>query len=148
MVKFIREISCGDEYFDDAPTHARIEIDEQLLKRIKLFQKVVKKLKANTVTEYGYRPDFLIEIDEGVFKNYSETDYRIEGCILHVGDISFWWSAYIKQTSIRIHTGDIYIDELEECLKVAQYKQEELPLLIGTLKTEEAQKLHEERMKS
>lgn len=147
-IKYIVDMHAGDH--DDVPDAAEIIIDEKLFRRISQFRSAVKKLKAYTVTEFDYTPRLLArdwEKSDDSDPCYADWDGSFEAITMNVSDTDVHWHGYVKNTEISMETANISFDELRECFKVLRYRKNDLPLLIGALKSEKAQQLYEERLR-
>jgi hypothetical protein len=144
-IKFDLEVNVFDECFDERPDKAVVEITRPLAKRILQLAAAAKKLKVYKICEFDYTPEFFIEGDNGEFTEM--LDFRVDAETLEVEEERFRWAGSIKNTSIGWETGSISIVSMEELETVWRTRKSRLPLLMGTLKTKEAQELLSERMK-
>lgn len=137
----IVEMMCNDDYFDEYPPHAEIIFYPELIERIIELNKTVTKVKAYKITDWDETPDFLSD------ENGKEWEGRSECKMLNVCENSISWGAYIKNTNITIETYEISMSEILEINKVLKVPEKELPLLINDLKSKEAKRILEERLK-
>jgi len=103
--KFIRGVSCMDEYCDNRPDKVTIEIDERRARRILRYSRLVKRLGVYQITEFDYTPHFR---ETGVRK----PDWSVDCVILEVSNDHFHWLALIKHSSIELLTQAITIKSL------------------------------------
>ena len=120
MKTFTVEANVYDEYYDDGPTHAVIEVNSELAKQIIKMQEAVKSCDAYCIQEFDSAPDFMVkenpedEADHPALIDWE--DGSIDCCLLHVTQTGFFWSANIKHSDINIETENIPIEELKELL--------------------------------
>lgn len=138
----IKEVYCHDEYVDDKPTAADVDIDLSFINRVLLLNKTVKKLKVYKISEFDFSPEWLTEDEE----RDVPWDGSIDVLTLDVTDNELHWSGYIKHTGILIETAGIPISDLLEIKKVLTMSKKNLPLLINNLKTEAAKLALEQRL--
>ena len=123
MKTFTVKVNVYDEYFDEGPTYAIVEVDEALAKQIIKMQAAVKDCNAYCMVDFDSHVEFKeqkdpAEDDENVtvIPELVDWDGRTECETLHVTDSRFFWNAGIKHTSINMETEAIAIDELKELL--------------------------------
>lgn len=143
-VKFIKETRSFDEYFDEGPTKAVIELDINKIEEILRYNKIVKKEKVDSITKFDYTPEYMRENDEEELTNDLECGIECE--IMHVTDNSVYWSFMIKHTNINGETDSISIETLKEILKIQKTKKDILPTLINDLISEEAKNFLKEKL--
>jgi hypothetical protein len=132
-------INILSEYRDDDADHISFELNPQFARRLKLLRDTIKKVKAAYIEEWDY-PDILNTNDE-------ESDLRSECSTLKVSDTDFHWEGIIKHSECRWESDCCNFDGVDEVLKVANCRRKNLPLLIGSLKCNDAKILLEKRMK-
>lgn len=137
----ILEMYCGDEYFDEYPTHAEIEFTPELTERILELHQALVNVKADAISEY------FDTTAEYLDKDGTEWDGRTESPSLRVYANTIRWEANIKNTNILIYTDEIPINEIEEIHKVLKTPDNNLPLLIADLKSEQAKNILQERLR-
>lgn len=145
VVKIEKGINIFDEYFDGSPEKIIIEMTRPLARRILQLAAAVKKVKAYKICEFDYTPQFFnIGDDEELVE---AEEFRTDGETLDVDDNAFYWSGSVKNTGINWETELISLDIPRELETVWKTPKSRLPLLVGTLKTQEARELLNERMK-
>lgn len=138
----IVEVYCADEYYDEYPPYAKITFTLPLIKRILELHKTLLEIKAGTISEQGSVE--YVKNEEG-----EEYEVKIDYERIHIQNYNFVnWDAFIKNTNIRIYTDDIGIDEIKEIHQALKTPKKKLPLLIGNLKSEEANEILEKRLKN
>jgi hypothetical protein len=103
----ILKVNCNDEYYDEYPTHAKVEFTKESTDRILKLNKVLNKLKALKICDWD-DVEWLDPDDE-----LTEWDGRSECAMVMVWDNWVRWNAYIKNTSIVIETGEVTIKEIK-----------------------------------
>jgi len=139
----ILDVSCTDEYYDDHPTHAKVEFTVESIERILLLNETLINLKALKISDW----DSIEWCSEDEFEKLQEWDGRYDCEMVVVWDNWVRWTTYLKDTSILFETSEITIKELREIHKALSTPLKELPLLIGSLK-EEATTILEKRLKN
>ncbi|GEM_PF-5483704 len=105
----ITSVSCHDEY-GDGPRAARIELDEELIERVKTLWEAVNKAGAHVISERDYSPEWGRVDEDGRFEVGMD---RLDVMMLEVWhDGEFQWSAYLKNTTVRFETGPISLKTL------------------------------------
>jgi hypothetical protein len=146
VLEYLVPVMVNDEFYDDGPSNARIEINSELLKRIRKLSKTVKELEAYCMEDWDVTPEFLgTNNDDGGYKDWDRT---IETLRLKVDNDSFRWVGYIKDTNILCETEGIDIKEMDENLKVLRAKETDLPrLAVSEFKYPSSKELVEKRLK-
>jgi len=147
-VEFLLNIYC-EEYMQ-GPDKAEVTIDKKLFKRIKLLNKKSIELDVFTIRDRNCSPKFLTrDLDNSTEESpvYKEYEELFDCLTLEVSKKDAWWSGYFKDSNSVIETSMISIEELDECFKVLNCRQKNLPLLMGTLKTEKAKEIYNKRLK-
>lgn len=145
-----------NEYYDEGPTHARIVLDDKLIARLFLLQKVVKEHKFYAAEDWDVTPDLLkgSEDDGGEEEWGGSTDCMV----IKVTDDSFFWEWFIKNTDVRCESESIDFKDLKEQIKendwVMRAKKSDLPRLAvleapakDSLKYKSSRELVEKRLK-
>jgi len=134
MVKaliFHLETNCLDEFYDDIPTSALVEITKKDVERIAQLRQAVKDLGVYKIDEFDYSPIWCKQIAVGdLSENDNEEDSsdiiilnekpeiaddepaRMECDILEVTSSGFKWHAYIKHTNVLVNTIDIGFEDI------------------------------------
>jgi len=134
-------IHINDENWDgEGLDHCTVTITPRLAKRIKLFANTLKKLKAVYLEEWG-SPDEFYTTDD------ASEDFRLDCHMLRVSDGDFCWRGFFKNLNISWETELVPMKVVDEILKVARTPRNRLPLLMGTLESEDAQQLLEQRLR-
>lgn len=143
----ILEIYCGDDYYDDEyPSHAKVDLTIELINRILELKAALEKVGANKISDYDSSLDFC---DEDGNEDDCAGDFRTDGIAMNVyqhGGVC--WDANVKHTNIKIYTQEISFIELAEIRKTLTTPEDELPLLIGNVKSKEAKAKLTERLSS
>lgn len=133
-------VNVYSDFRDDDADHISFELTPKFARRLKLLRDTVKKVKAAYIEEWDC-PEILNTDDE-------ESDLRSECCTLKVSDTDFHWEGIIKHTeTIHWESDCCNFDGVDEVLKVANCPRKGLPLLIGSLKCDDAKILLEKRLK-
>ncbi len=140
----ILDVSCNDEYYDEYPTHARVILTKGQTKRIIELHKALSVVKAAKICDFDSPDEWLSENNEDKKVPW---EGRVDCGMLMVWDEHVRWHDYIKNTSIEIETSEIPMWEIYEINQVFTTPKKELPLLVGTLKSKEAQGIFEQRLK-
>jgi len=138
-LELLMEATVSD--YDDGPSHARITLSLQGIKRILHLSKVVKDNDACSIEVYD-SPEWLTEDND----NYTEWDGRSDIPRLKVSNDTFHWTCYIKNTDVEIGTHIQCIPMLREYMKVKRMTKKDLPLLFDTLTYEESKRLFRKRL--
>jgi len=145
--KWIVPTYCSDEYCDDYPPYALIEITPDLYRWIQRALKARKSLDAARIQRYDYTPDWKAsEIDSPTEDELVETECRIDYNLISVSDDDIKWTAVIKHTSVEFSTERIPLKEVKEAFKVYKCSKKNLPLLINDLKYNVSKELLERRL--
>lgn len=165
-MKILLNVSCNDEFFDEYPPTAIVEFTKESIERILKLMDTAKYLGVAKICDWDspeWLTNFPIEDDE----EPKEWDGRCECEMAYIWHECVSWYAYIKDTGIEFGTYDsiyreklneilkfvdedilIYIDNLNEVIKVYNTPEKELPLLIGSLESKEALSILEKRLKN
>ena len=122
----VSEVTCDNEWVDDAPTRAIIEITPELIATVLNRMEQVKTLKANEPSAYSlelfdYSVEYgTLEDDELPSAGWEtrgevaldETTYT-EADTMVVFENSVKWTAYPKHWEDQIHTVEIYRTDWE-----------------------------------
>jgi hypothetical protein len=142
-LEYTTTVHIGNDYADDVPSHAVIELEIGMIRRILFLQKTCKKINVYKISEFDYTPSFKIEADDGIAGSPSGVDLRtskpglenwegaIDGLVLEVETDCFRWHGYIKHTDIEVSTESISSPEFKENLSVLKHNPKNLPLLVG-----------------
>lgn len=136
------DIYVFSEWIDDTPEKVSLTFDKVLVERILKLSRAVKSLEVDSITLYDYTPEFLDE-------NGEQVHFASDCNTLHIRDEDIYWGGYVKHTepSVGWETDVIPISTLREVSRVWRTSKSRLPLLMGTLKTEQAQEILNERLK-
>jgi len=160
MSQKILEVHIGSE-FDQGPEIAVVEITPALDARIRQLATAAKALGVYKITEFDSSPDFFLrdydaEEDYGpiAFREPVDEDEgyacRVECVTLNVTSNDYFWSGYVKHTSIRWETDSIPLktDEIEPGNRqrlpqspLSVLRTIEASLVIGSMKEPEVQKV-------
>lgn len=146
MPTIIRDVYCNDEYCNEYPVKAKIELNKERVERILTLNETVKELKVLKICEWDY-VDYLAS-DPGDAGDDEEWDGSVECEQCCIYDTSVSWTAILKHTNISIDTDSVSIKELEEIKKVYDTPEENLPLLIESLEYDSSKEVLTERLKS
>lgn len=138
----IFDVYCNDEYYNEYPSHTKVDITIELINRIFELKAALKKVGADKIVIYDCTPEYCDEKEKEVD---CCTDLN-EMVVFTSGGAR--WEAYIKNTNIKIYTQEISFIELAEIRKILTTPEDELPLLIGNVKSEEAKTKLTERLSS
>lgn len=160
MSQKILEVHIGSE-FDHGPEIAVVEITPALDARIRQLATAAKALGVYKITEFDCSPDFFLrdydaEEDDGpiAFREPEDEEEgytcRVECVTLNVTSNDYFWSGYVKHTSIRWETDSIPLETVEtEPANRQRLPQSplsvlrtiEASLVIGSMKEPEIQKV-------
>jgi len=159
-LKYIRSVHVNNEYANDVPSFAIIELNDKLINWIRRAYKAAQKVGAHKICKYDMTPTFKIIDEDGppieVYDNPKETDLKNwNGCgdclMIEVVECPFEirWSGFIDHTDIGIDVESISMDEVEENLQVLNAEGTQLPLLLadGALNYDTSKALVLERLK-
>jgi len=105
-VKILKlHISVHNEYDSGGLDIACVELNPNLIKRIRQLNQAVIKFRAYCIEEFEYSPEFLTEDGE-------EPEARPDCITLKVEKDRFLWTGYIKHTSVTWETESVPIKEL------------------------------------
>lgn len=135
------EVCCDDEFYDEYPLYARITFTKEQTKRIIELHKALTSVKAAKICDYD-SPDEWLADDQDV-----PWDGRVDCGMVMVWDSHVRWHDYIKNTCIGIETQEVPMWEILEINRVLTIPPKELPLMISNLKSEEAKRILEQRLK-
>jgi len=162
-MKIIFDVSCNDEYFDEYPQTAVIEFNREIIERILMLMEKAKEMDVAKICDWSddvewYSNDFYDDEKLEVW------DGRYECEMVHIWSDSVSWYAYVKNTSIEFGIGSIYktyfeklsgfvdeditfhISDIMEVIKIYETPKKNLPLLIGDLKSKEANMILTKRL--
>jgi hypothetical protein len=113
------EVRSGHEDAD-IPTVVKFTVDEETAREIIRLAEIVKANGLYKVEKFDCRASYLLydpEQDPERAKHAGEeNEMRTETDRLNVSDTEFWFSAYIKHTSVEIESEQQRIDQLAEHL--------------------------------
>lgn len=165
-MKILFNVSCDDEFFDEYPKTAIVEFTRDSIQRLFKLMDTAKELDVAKICDYD-NPEWLgnnpIEDNE----EPQEWDGRSDCDMAHVWPDCVSWYAYIKNTDIHFGTYDslyrdnlkkilkylldtdfvIHIENLNEIIKVYETPLKELPVLLGSLESEQAKYALSKRLK-
>lgn len=126
-------VSVYSEFLDQEPTHARMDIDEDLIKRLYKLERSVIRNKIAYVAFYDASPEYFYE-DEGedppVFK---EPGCSVECEMIVVRRGGFYWKGLIKHSEPASHyeTEAMSLKDLKELIKFSELPLSEMPKYIN-----------------
>lgn len=115
------EVLCFSEYYNESPSHARINLDEESIAWIKKMHRVVNRNKIAYISDYNSSPEYVnIEEDEH-YSTATPSDCRMECEMIVVRNGSFYYNGIIKNSDPTIHyeTEVIGINELNKLIRFA-----------------------------
>ena len=116
-ITLVLDVHSSSEYAE-MPAKAKVTLDPALVRRIRLFQKTVKALKATYIEEFDYTPE--MQDEDG-----KESDVSVDCSMIKVSDTDFHWAGYLKHTDAEWSTDGVPIKLL--CCPKA-----ELPAMLGS----------------
>lgn len=131
-------VSVYNEFADDIPTHARIELNKNQIERIKKLSQVVKRHKVTYIAEWDCSPEFFVLDEAEEDPEIKPWDGSVECEMLVVRDTNFYWKGVIKHTDIRYETDIFSIKELDNLISF--FKNEPINQLPRYLNEEEYSK--------
>lgn len=99
-------IPCCTNEYAELPDHAIVEIDKELVRRIRELHRALMSVKADYIKEFDYRLEYMNEDD-------SEADFRVDVAMLNVSKDDFHWSGGIKHTNDNFETDSIPLKVLD-----------------------------------
>lgn len=103
--KLIIPLSDNSEFFPDVADYAVVELNAEVIDRIRKLSVVVRFMKAYRISEFNCDCDFTVADYEADPENgkvaMKEFEGRMECSTLNVTDNDFFWSGYYKHTSVR-----------------------------------------------
>jgi hypothetical protein len=138
-VKLLIHLDNGND--GDGLDHCTVTITAALARRIKLLSNTIKKRKVVYIEEWGSPDEFYTEEDQ-------VCEARLDCEMLRMSDDDFYWKGYFKHGDTSWSTDSVPMKVIDEILKVSRTPRNRLPLMIGTLESEDAQKLLERRLKT
>ena len=160
MSQKILEVHIGSE-FDHGPEIAVVEITPVLDARIHQLATAAESLGVYKITEFDCSPDFFLR-DDAVEENKGPIAFRepededegyacrVECVTLNVTSHDYFWSGYVKHTSIRWETDSIPLETVEtepanrQCRPqspLSVLRTIEASLVIGSMREQEIQKV-------
>jgi hypothetical protein len=137
-IVYTLQVITNNEYADEYPTHARVVLDDKLIKRICILSDTARKLNVYKICDWDTTPDYLNNENEDeemrewegtIETNLVEVQCGIETNLVEVQCGIVHWSGYIKHTNIMIETSSIDIREIKENFNVTKLPDRELPLV-------------------
>ncbi len=107
-------VNCTEDY-ESYPVCAIIDLGEDAANKIRLFSRIVQRNGLYKVEKFDYSPLWLghAVLEDEPLTDEDRTDtVPVEAVCLNVSDDSFWWSAYLKNSSVLIETDKVLIDDL------------------------------------
>lgn len=148
-VKIKRDVNVYDEYIDDTPDFAYVEIDEKFIDEIFRLHKVMKENKIDKIANYDYTPEYMLnELDENGDETGNEIEadeFRTECEMLNIIGNSIYWSFLVKHTNAQGEVTGFDIKTLKKYKEVMNMPVENLPTLIND-EDEAIQSIAKERM--
>lgn len=139
-VEFIEPASVNAEWDDTGLAHISVLLTQRDIQRIIKLAKTVRKLNVCSINDWDEPSKYLAENDE-------EIEFRAECNMIVITYNSFYYEGLVKHTESSWSSDRIPIATLEEIESVWKAPDSELPLLVGTLQTPQAQQALEERLK-
>jgi len=136
----VHTMIVDNEWANGGPNYAVIKIDEELARKIVRWSDLVKQEDAYMFTEFNYLPEWYTG-DPDDEDRPEEDNITVEAVTMHVKAEGVYWEGYVKHTSDRFESDDIPLTTIKELLQVKGTPLEDLPLLINTIKTQEAKAL-------
>jgi len=165
-MKIIFNVSCNDEYFNEYPQSALVTFTKESIERLLSLMDKVKELNVFRICDWD-SPDLWFEnnLSENS-KDLKEWDGVSECEMVYIYSDSISWYAYIKNSGIKFGTYDsmyrdmlnrilkfvdeditFHIGNYNEVIKVCETSKKELPILMGSLKSEDAKTIFSKRLK-
>jgi len=139
-VEFTVPAAVNSEWDDTGLSDVLIALSRNDVTRIIKLAKAAKKLKVLAIHDWDEPFQYLGPEEE-------EIEFRSEISEIVVMEDCFYYEGIVKHTESHWDTERTPITLLEEVMSVWNTPDSELPLLVGTLKTEQAQQVLEERLK-
>lgn len=157
-MKILFDVCCTNEFFDEYPQTAMIEFTKKYTQRILFLMDKVKELGVFKISEW----DSLEWLDNDPLEDNEEPkewNGRSEIDMINIYDSIVSWSAYVKNTNIELSCTSIFkeqlkemikyvdkdvfihVDNLKEVIRVYNTPERDLPLLMGSLKSEDAKRV-------
>lgn len=133
-VKIKLEVYVHDEFVDEIPDFAYVDIDEAFIDRILHLRDVLKEHNIDQISNYDYSPTFMAnETDENydIIGEKEYEDFRAECLMLNITEHIISWSFLIKNTSINGDVDSISIEMLEKMKETMTMPVDNLPTLIN-----------------
>jgi len=127
-MKIKLEVYVNDEYFDDTPDLAYVEIDKAFIERIFFLQKKLEEIKVDKMSTYEGDVTFMQETNEG---EEEHEDFRYECLMLNVYKGEIDWSFLIKHTNISCNLQSLYVEELKRMYEAMTCPIEDLPTMVN-----------------
>lgn len=122
------EVTIYSEFFDEGPTHAKADINEELIQWLYKMRDLVKEHDLSFLARGELTPEFIRQNeDDEEAEPIPFNDLECEK--IYVSPIGFFWAGNIRHTSptITYETLKIYWDDLEELIKIRDLPLSEMP---------------------
>ena len=122
-------VSVYNEYLDQEPTHARVNLTEVQIKRFRDLEKVVIENDVAYLADYDASPEYFY-LDEGEDPpEYKEPGCRVECEMIVVRKGGFYWKGIIKHSEPAIHyeTDMISFVDLDKIIELYNLPLSEMP---------------------
>lgn len=128
ILSYTRDVYCSNEYLDNIPDKAIINLTKGFIDRIKKIKRYVLRLEVACITDYDNNLEFKIT---GSGENeLSEWDGRWENQKINIYNDFFCWEFNIKHTDYTCSTAGIYFKELNENLRAVYGEKETLEKML------------------
>ncbi len=121
IIPILTEVLCLSEYFDEAPSHAKINLTEESFAWIKKMHRAVNRYKIAYIADYNGDPQF-VNIEEGEHHNTATpSSCRMECEMIVVRKGSFYYKGIIKHSdpAIQYETEAISIKQIYKLIRFA-----------------------------
>lgn len=132
-VSVYNELSVYNEFFDQEPTHARVQLDEKLIEWLRKMERVVKRNKIAYIADYECSPEYFYE-DEGEDPPvFTEPGCIVECEMVVVRKGGFYWKGLIKHSDPEVHykTDLMSFDHLKDLIEFYNLPLSEMPKYIN-----------------
>lgn len=126
-------VSVYNEYLDQEPTHARVNLTEAQIKRFRDLEKVVIDNDVAYLADYDASLEYFY-LDEGEDPpEYKEPGCSVECEMIVVRKGGFYWKGFIKHSNPAIHceTDMISFVDLDNIIKFYNLPLSEMPKYIN-----------------
>lgn len=125
-------VTIYSEFFDEGPTHATVDLNEELIQWLYRMLKIVEKEQLSFLAKGELTPEFIRQ-DESDDEAKPTPFNDLECEKIYVSTTGFFWSGNIRHTSpaINYETDKIYWGDLEELIKIRDLPLSEMPKYIN-----------------